>query len=134
MCIFTAETRSADRPQTLNITPSCIVTGFIMIISAAPNTSSEVQGRKYPAILGGEKTKDSAVSVWDSGPTSLNRCLGMQNTAEWMLLPIGLNNTARFTGTRVTSAPKNVTRGGGTWRAEWQHVDGAIEAALGRAH
>lgn len=38
-------------------------------------------------------------------------------------LPIGLNKTARFTGTRVTSACKNVTQGGGTWRAEWQHVD-----------
>lgn len=48
----------------------------------------------------------------------------MQSRAEWnMLLPIGLNNTARFTGTRVMSTFKNVTQGGGTWWAEWQHVD-----------
>lgn len=40
-----------------------------------------------------------------------------------MLLPIGLNNTARFTGTRVTSAFKNVIQGGGRRWAEWQHVD-----------
>lgn len=40
-----------------------------------------------------------------------------------MLLPIGLNNTAGFTGTSLTSAFKNVLQGGGTWWEEWQHAD-----------
>lgn len=48
----------------------------------------------------------------------------MQNAAELNVpLPIGLNNTARFTGTRVTPPHKNVTEGGGIRRAEGQHVD-----------
>lgn len=40
---------------------------------------------------GGDTTKDSAVDVWDSGLTSLNRCLGMQSAA--VQLSIGLNKT-----------------------------------------
>lgn len=71
------------------------------------------------------------MSVSHSGLTPLNRCLGMQNAAESnVLLPIGLNNTARFTGTRVTSARKNAAQGGGTWRAEWQRVDNRQEELL----
>lgn len=57
--------------------------------------------------------------TWDS---SLNRRLGMQ---EWnMLLPIGLNNTAKFTGTWLTSAFRNA-RGGGTEWAEWTNDNGS---------
>lgn len=42
----------------------------------------------------------------------------MQTTAEQNVsLPIGLNNTARFTGTRVMSAVRNATQGGGSRRA-----------------
>lgn len=48
----------------------------------------------------------------------------MQNAAELNVpLPIGLNNIARFTGTRVMPPHKNVTEGGGIRRAEGQHVD-----------
>lgn len=45
----------------------------------------------------------------------------MRSAAEWnKSLPIGLKNSARFTGTSVTSARKNVRQGGGTRWAEWQ--------------
>lgn len=54
------------------------------------------------------------------GLTSLNRRLGMQ---EWnKLLPIGLNNAAKFTRTGLTSAVRNSAHGGGTEWAEWQNV------------
>lgn len=65
--------------------------------------------------------KKTALSVWDGRLTSLNRCLGMRSAAEWnKSLPIGLKHSARFTGTSMTSALKNVRQGGGTRRAEWQ--------------
>lgn len=55
----------------------------------------------------------------------------MQSTVEWNVsLPIGPNNTARFTGTRLTSALKHVSQGGGTRWTEWQHMDTRQQESL----
>lgn len=47
----------------------------------------------------------------------------MWNPAEWnKSLPIGLKNSARFTGTSMTSSLKNVRQGGGACWAGWQEA------------